>query len=73
MTRRVFRLVCSAFLILGCSPLVPFARAQATGANHKEAVDIFRQLIEIDTTDSVGSVTAAAKAMQQRLDRKSVV
>ncbi len=35
-------------------------------ANHKEAADIFRQLIEINTTDSVGSVTAAAKAMQQR-------
>ncbi|WP_263365695.1 M20/M25/M40 family metallo-hydrolase [Edaphobacter bradus] len=29
--------------------------------------DIFRQLIEIDTTDSVGSVTAAAEAMRQRL------
>jgi acetylornithine deacetylase/succinyl-diaminopimelate desuccinylase-like protein len=46
--------------------LAPLARTQATGANHKEAVDIFRQLIEINTTDSVGSVTAAAKAMQQR-------
>ena len=29
--------------------------------------DIFRQLIEIDTTDSKGSVTAAAQAMRQRL------
>jgi acetylornithine deacetylase/succinyl-diaminopimelate desuccinylase-like protein len=29
-------------------------------------VDIFRELIEINTTDSVGSVTDAAKAMQQR-------
>ena len=29
--------------------------------------DIFKQLIEIDTTDSVGSVTAAAQAMRQRL------
>ncbi|HXP07635.1 MAG TPA: M20/M25/M40 family metallo-hydrolase, partial [Acidobacteriaceae bacterium] len=29
-------------------------------------MDIFRQLIEINTTDSVGSVTDAAKAMQQR-------
>ena len=45
----------------------PFARTQATGANHKEAVDIFQQLIEINTTDSVGSITAAAEAMQQRL------
>jgi acetylornithine deacetylase/succinyl-diaminopimelate desuccinylase-like protein len=70
MTRRAFGLrcsaFCSAFLLLTCSPLTPFAHAQATDANHKEAVDIFRQLIEINTTDSVGSVTAAAKAMQQR-------
>ena len=29
--------------------------------------DIFKQLIEINTTDSVGSVTAAAQAMRQRL------
>jgi len=31
------------------------------------AHDIFKQLIEINTTDSVGNVTTAAKAMQQRL------
>jgi acetylornithine deacetylase/succinyl-diaminopimelate desuccinylase-like protein len=30
------------------------------------AHDIFRQLIEINTTDSVGSVTAASEAMRQR-------
>jgi acetylornithine deacetylase/succinyl-diaminopimelate desuccinylase-like protein len=29
--------------------------------------DIFRQLVEINTTDSVGSVTLAAEAMRQRL------
>jgi acetylornithine deacetylase/succinyl-diaminopimelate desuccinylase-like protein len=29
--------------------------------------DIFKQLVEINTTDSVGSVTAAAEAMQKRL------
>ena len=28
---------------------------------------IFKQLVEINTTDSVGSVTAAAEAMQKRL------
>jgi acetylornithine deacetylase/succinyl-diaminopimelate desuccinylase-like protein len=33
----------------------------------KLAHDIFQQLIEINTTDSVGNVTTAAKAMQQRL------
>jgi hypothetical protein len=30
-------------------------------ATRKLAVDIFKQLIEINTTDSVGSVTAAAE------------
>ena len=29
--------------------------------------DIFKQLIEINTTDSVGSTTVAAEAMRQRL------
>jgi acetylornithine deacetylase/succinyl-diaminopimelate desuccinylase-like protein len=35
-------------------------------ATHKLAHDIFKQLIEINTTDSVGSVTAASEAMAQR-------
>ena len=35
-------------------------------ATRKLALDIFKQLIEINTTDSVGSVTAAAEAMAQR-------
>ena len=47
--------------------------AQAAGnaapdeATRKLAYDMFKQLIEINTTDSVGSTTVAAKAMQQRL------
>ncbi len=41
--------------------------ASAQSVNSKEALDIFRQLIEINTTDSVGSVTKAAEAMRQRL------
>ena len=41
--------------------------AVAQDANQKQAREIFRQLIEIDTTDSVGSVTKAAEAMRQRL------
>src|ERR1700738_991757 len=36
-------------------------------ATQKLSHEIFKQLIEIDTTDSVGSVTAAAKAMRARL------
>ena len=39
---------------------------QADEATHRLAHDIFNQLIEINTTDSVGSVTAAAEAMAQR-------
>jgi acetylornithine deacetylase/succinyl-diaminopimelate desuccinylase-like protein len=35
-------------------------------ATRRLAVDIFRQLIQINTTDSAGSVTAAAEAMAQR-------
>lgn len=41
--------------------------ACAQSANVKEAREIFKQLIEINTTDSVGSVTKAAEAMRQRL------
>jgi acetylornithine deacetylase/succinyl-diaminopimelate desuccinylase-like protein len=53
-------------LLFACSTFVPPARAQAADPGHKEAVEIFRELIEINTTDSVGSVTDAAKAMHQR-------
>jgi len=35
-------------------------------ATRQLAHDIFKQLVEINTTDSVGSVTAAAEAMAQR-------
>src|SRR5277367_2139485 len=41
--------------------------ASTDEATRKMAVEIFKQLIEINTTDSVGSVTAAAEAMAQRL------
>lgn len=43
------------------------ARAQVDDATKKLAHDIFKQLIEINTTDSVGNVTTAAEAMAQRL------
>ncbi len=38
----------------------------ADEATRKLAVDIFKQLIEINTTDSVGNVTTAAEAMATR-------
>jgi acetylornithine deacetylase/succinyl-diaminopimelate desuccinylase-like protein len=41
--------------------------AQSEQATRKMAHDIFKQLIEINTTDSVGSTTVAAQAMAQRL------
>ena len=43
------------------------AAAQAPSADRQLARDIFKQLIEINTTDSVGNVTAAAEAMATRL------
>src|SRR3989442_15046062 len=42
------------------------ARAQVPDRTKQLAHDIFKQLIEINTTDSVGSVTAASEAMPQR-------
>jgi len=42
-------------------------RAQAPEAVKTEARSIFKELIEINTTDSVGSVTKASEAMAQRL------
>ena len=43
------------------------APAQTNPAIHQEARAILQQLIEINTTDSVGSVTKASEAMAKRL------
>jgi len=43
------------------------AHAGTGDANDALARDIFRELIEIDTTDSVGNVTTASEAMAKRL------
>jgi acetylornithine deacetylase/succinyl-diaminopimelate desuccinylase-like protein len=43
------------------------AVAQRDGAYRELSHDVFKELIEINTTDSVGSVTAAAEAMAKRL------
>ena len=42
-------------------------RAQIDGETRQLSHDIFKQLIEINTTDSVGSTTLAAQAMAKRL------
>jgi acetylornithine deacetylase/succinyl-diaminopimelate desuccinylase-like protein len=57
------------YLVLGVllsTATVP-AVAQLDAQTRKLSRDIFQQLIEINTTDSVGSTTVAAKAMAQRL------
>jgi len=43
------------------------ARAQTAADTKQLAHEIFKQLIEINTTDSVGNVTTAAEAMAKRL------
>ena len=45
----------------------PSLRAQSDGGVNTESRVIFQQLIEINTTDSVGNVTKASEAMAQRL------
>src|SRR5215472_4889136 len=50
--------------IAGNSPAV---RAQSEPSRDAEARAIFQQLVEINTTDSVGSVTKASEAMARRL------
>ena len=58
--------------VLFCSILVysvsfmPGSQAQVDGAMQTLSHDIFKQLIEINTTDSVGNVTAASEALAQR-------
>ena len=56
-------LLVSIVLTISAQAQSPSPQDEAT---RKLALDIFKQLIEINTTDSVGSVTAAAEAMAQR-------
>jgi acetylornithine deacetylase/succinyl-diaminopimelate desuccinylase-like protein len=58
---RVF--MCAAISLL----LVPRDSAQSHSPTDQFAHDIFKQLIEINTTDSVGNVSTAAEAMAARL------
>ena len=60
------RLRLLAFCLLLSTATVP-AFGQLDPQIKKLSRDIFQQLIEINTTDSVGSTTVAAKAMAQRL------
>ena len=55
-----------AALLAGAAPAADRAGEAGNAAAGVLAHDIFRQLIEINTTDSVGNVTTAAEAMAQR-------
>ncbi len=60
--------LCRAVLLLiGCAGLCCGTRAQSSNQVNQEARSIFKELIEINTTDSVGNVTAASEAMAKRL------
>lgn len=50
-----------------CMLLAPFASAQQLTPIQNELRDIYRELVEINTTDSSGSCTLAAQAMAARL------
>lgn len=57
--------------LLSCTILLGFAAAgafaQTSDATRQLAREIFKQLIEINTTDSAGNTTVAAEAMAKRL------
>jgi acetylornithine deacetylase/succinyl-diaminopimelate desuccinylase-like protein len=54
------------FLLLSGTLLALNCNAQIDNSTRQLALDMFKQLIEINTTDSVGNVTTAAEAMAQR-------
>ena len=58
------RWILSFCLIANCAPA---GRTQGQDQTKQLAHDIFKQLIEINTTDSVGNVTTAAEAIAKRL------
>src|SRR5215475_4298850 len=53
-------------LLCAAAGVAPSAFAQGADQTRQQAREIFKQLIEINTTDSVGSVTAASEAMAKR-------
>jgi acetylornithine deacetylase/succinyl-diaminopimelate desuccinylase-like protein len=57
----------AALMLLTCLAAPKKSAAQLDPATQQLSHDIFQQLIEINTTDSVGSTTIAADAMAKRL------
>src|SRR5213594_709226 len=64
--RFVARVACAA-LTLALLPRVGATQSGLSDADRRLARDIFRELIEINTTDSLGNTPRAARAMAQRL------
>src|SRR5260370_20392909 len=62
--RRGIRWILSFCLVAICAPA---GRTQSQDQTKQLSREIFKQLIEINTTDSVGNVTTAAEAMARRL------
>ena len=52
--------------LIGAAPLA-WAAPLSDSAVHDTAHDVFKQLIEINSTDSIGSTTLVAQAMAKRL------
>ena len=69
--RKIAVLVCLAIIAIAAIDMYARAQSQDAAATppavNQLAHDIFKQLIEINTTDSVGNVTTAAEAMARRL------
>jgi acetylornithine deacetylase/succinyl-diaminopimelate desuccinylase-like protein len=61
--RLIARGLATAAIVLG----LPVWAARLDDATRQLSRDIFGQLIQINTTDSVGSTTVAARAMEERL------
>ena len=57
----------AALTLLAGATLAHAGDAAPDKATRQLAWDVFKQLVEINTTDSVGSTTVAAKAMEKRL------
>jgi acetylornithine deacetylase/succinyl-diaminopimelate desuccinylase-like protein len=58
----------AASVLFALCPIVsPPTQAQTAADTKQLAHDIFKQLVEINTTDSVGNVTTAAEAVAKRL------
>jgi acetylornithine deacetylase/succinyl-diaminopimelate desuccinylase-like protein len=57
----------ASLIVALCAQTAWPAAPQSDAATREMAHDIFKQLIEINTTDSIGSTTVAAQAMEKRL------